>query len=64
MGIGYAEVLIILVVCSFPALLAFIDIVRSEFSGNGKLFWLFAVALFPLVGSLAYFVMGKKQRIS
>jgi hypothetical protein len=64
MGIGYFEVMIILVICSFPALLAFIDIVRNEFTGNNKLFWLLAVALFPLFGSLAYFVLGKKQKIS
>ncbi|MDD2319123.1 MAG: PLD nuclease N-terminal domain-containing protein [Geobacteraceae bacterium] len=64
MGIGYFELMIILVMCSFPALLAFIDIIRSDFAGNNKLFWLLAVALFPLVGSLAYFVLGKKQKLS
>ena len=37
MGIGPAELLVILILGSIPAIFAVIDILRSEFTGNNKL---------------------------
>lgn len=64
MGIGPAELLVILILGSIPAIFAVIDILRSEFTGNNKLVWLLAVAFFPLLGSIAYFVFGRRQKLS
>lgn len=63
MGIGPAELIVILSIAAIPGLLALIDILRSEFPGNGKLLWLLAVAFFPLVGSIAYLAIGRRQRL-
>ena len=64
MGIGIAELLVIFVIGSIPSLFALIDILRSEFTGSNKLVWLVVVFLFPLLGALAYFAIGRKQKIS
>jgi hypothetical protein len=64
MGIGPAELLVIMVLGSIPGVFAVIDILRSEFTGNNKLVWLLAVAIFPLLGSIAYFVFGRRQKLS
>lgn len=64
MGIGPAELLVILIISGIPCLWALIDILRNEFPGNGKLLWLLAVAFFPLVGSILYLAIGRKQRLS
>jgi hypothetical protein len=64
MGIGIAELCVIFVIGSIPGIIALIDILRSEFSGSNKLVWLLVVFLFPLLGSIAYLVMGRKQKIS
>lgn len=64
MGIGIAELIVLLVVFGFfPFIFAFVDILRSEFTGNNKLVWLLAVIFVPLAGSIAYFIIGRKQKI-
>jgi phosphotransferase system glucose/maltose/N-acetylglucosamine-specific IIC component len=63
MGLGIFELLIILFLIGFiPFIIAFIDILKNEFEGYNKLIWLLAVLFAPLIGSIAYFVIGKKQR--
>jgi hypothetical protein len=64
MGIGLPELLILLLLSGIPSLIAFIDIVRSEFTGYNKLVWLLAVIFFPLIGWILYFIIGRKQKIS
>ena len=64
MGIGLIELLMLLFLIGFiPFIIAFIDILKNEFEGYNKLIWLLAVLFAPLIGSIAYFVIGKKQRI-
>jgi hypothetical protein len=59
------ELLIIFVLIFFiPWIIAFIDILKSEFEGNNKLIWLLAVILVPFIGALLYFFIGKKQKIT
>jgi hypothetical protein len=44
--------------------LALIEIVRSEFKDkNERLIWLLLVILLPLIGTILYFAIGRKQRI-
>jgi hypothetical protein len=44
-------------------LIAFVDILKSEFTGSNKIVWLLAVILVPLVGPIAYFFIGRKQKV-
>jgi len=61
---GIIELIMILFLIGFiPFIIAFIDILKNEFEGYNKLIWLLAVLFAPLIGSIAYFVIGKKQRI-
>ena len=61
---GLIELIMILFLIGFiPFIIAFIDILKNEFTGYNKLIWLLAVLVAPLIGSIAYFIIGKKQRI-
>jgi len=44
-------------------LIALVDILKSKFGGNNKIVWLLVVILVPLVGPIAYFFIGKKQKV-
>jgi hypothetical protein len=64
MGLGIFEILILIFLLGFiPFIIAFIDILKNEFSGSNKLIWLLAVLFAPILGSVAYFIIGKKQKI-
>jgi hypothetical protein len=61
---GLIELIMILFLIGFiPFIIAFIDILKNEFEGYNKLIWFLAVLFAPLIGSIAYFIIGKKQRI-
>jgi len=61
---GLFELIVILFLLGFiPFIIAFIDILKNEFEGYNKLIWLLAVLFAPLIGSIAYFIIGKKQRV-
>jgi len=63
-GIGIYELVIMLFFLGFiPFIFAFVDILRSDFEGNNKLIWLLAVIFVPLIGSIAYFIIGRKQKV-
>ncbi|MCL6217422.1 PLD nuclease N-terminal domain-containing protein [Zunongwangia pacifica] len=47
----------------FP-LLAIIDIVRNDFKGNDKIVWLLVVVFLNFFGTILYFIMGRKQKLS
>lgn len=65
MGFGVPELLVIFFLLgAILCIVALLDILRSEFTGYNKLVWLLAVIFFPLIGSLAYFVFGRKQKVS
>ena len=44
-------------------IMALIDIVRNEFSGNNKIVWLLVVLFGYTLGALLYFIFGRKQKI-
>ncbi len=64
LGLGIQEMFVICFLLStILCVVALLDILRSEFTGSNKLVWLLAVVFFPLIGSLAYFLFGRKQKV-
>ena len=64
--IGSWQILLILIFGVFGLILpiiALIDIVRHEFSGNNKIVWVLIVIFFNFLGSILYFIVGRNQRI-
>ena len=61
---GIIELAMVLILLGFiPFIIAFIDILKNDFEGSNKLIWLLAVIFVPVIGSIVYFVIGKKQRV-
>jgi len=56
-------VLMILLILLLP-LIALIDILRNEFTGSNKIIWVIVVIVFPIFGTLLYFLIGRQQKIS
>jgi len=59
--IGIYELLLLLIF-GVPWIIALVDILRSEFKGNGKIIWLLVVFFLSFVGAIAYFAIGRKQK--
>jgi len=65
LGFGIQELFVVcFLLSSILCVFALFDILRSEFTGYNKLVWLLAVVFFPLIGTLAYFIFGRKQKVS
>ena len=65
-GFGLPELIILLFVL-LPIILwgwALIDVLKSEFTGSNKVIWLLVVIFIPLIGILAYYFIGTKQKIT
>ncbi|MBI6118349.1 PLDc N-terminal domain-containing protein [Salegentibacter maritimus] len=62
LAIGAPQLVLILCVFLTP-LIAIVDIVRNEFTGNNKLIWILIVFFFNFFGVILYFLIGRKQRI-
>ena len=63
---GGPEIMVILFVCFALILpiMALIDIATHQFrDGVTKLIWIIIVVFAPVIGSVAYFIVGKKQRM-
>jgi hypothetical protein len=63
MGIGLAELIVLSVLYTPVWLIAFVDILRNEFTENNKLIWILVVIFVPVLGPIAYFFIGRKQKI-
>ena len=64
MGVSLSELLVLLFLASIILwIVAFFDVLRSEFSGNNKLIWFLAVTFVPFLGAIGYFFMGRKQKV-
>lgn len=61
--ISMLELLMLLLVI-LPWIVAFIDVLRNEFTGYNKVVWLIAVIFVPFFGPLAYLLIGRNQRIN
>jgi hypothetical protein len=56
-------ILFILAIFFLLPLIAIIDIVRNEFTGNNKIVWVLIVLLFPVIGAIIYFIVGEGQKL-
>jgi len=63
-GVPELIVLAVLGLLAIPSILAIIDIMRSNFEGNKRIFWLFFVIFFSFIGAIVYFVIGRKQKLA
>ena len=64
--IGPWQILIILFALFFfvvPWIIALVDILSNEFTGNNKLIWVLVVALTGILGALLYFFIGLRQKL-
>ena len=43
--------------------IALIDILKNEFSGNNKLIWVLVVLLLPFFESILYFIIGNQYKV-
>lgn len=65
--IGVAELMIIFITLIFFLLLpviALVDIIRSKFEGNLQIIWVLVVIFFNIIGSILYFIIGRKQKLN
>lgn len=63
--IGATEIILILFVV-IPVIFWIItltDILNNKFEGSNKLIWILVVIFLPIVGSLLYFAIGRRQKI-
>ena len=63
---GGFEMLIVLFTAALVFILpiiALISILKNEFNGNNKLVWVLVVIFLPIIGSVLYFALGKKQMV-
>jgi len=69
-GIGVQEIIVMLIGLLIPVLAialliwTLVDILKSEFTGSNKIIWVIVVLLLPLLGSILYFAIGTKQKIT
>ncbi len=64
-GIGGWEILLLssLIIPLLLWIIALVDCLKSEFSGNDKVIWVIVILFFPVVGPILYFIIGRKQKI-
>jgi hypothetical protein len=56
-------ILIFILICILSTIIALIDIVRNEFTGNNKIVWLLVVLFGNFLGAVLYFIIGRKQKL-
>jgi hypothetical protein len=62
-GVEWIIILLFLTPILFLPLYALIDILRSDFRGsNDKILWFLVVFFIPMLGSILYFLIGRKQK--
>ena len=67
LAIGPWQMIVILVIVLLgiiPTIIALIDILRNEFTGNNKIVWLLVVLFGNFLGALLYFIIGRTQKLS
>lgn len=64
MGLLELIVVFVLLVPLSLALLAILDVVRSEFrKDSDRILWALIVLLVPVIGPVLYYVVGRKQKL-
>ena len=62
MGVGGMEILLIWVISFVLWIWALIDVLRSNFRDNGKIIWILVILFVPVIGSILYLLIGRKQK--
>jgi hypothetical protein len=44
-------------------IIALVDILKNEFTGNNKIIWVLVILLSWLIGAILYFFIGRNQKI-
>ncbi|MGK0448525.1 MAG: membrane protein YqaA with SNARE-associated domain [Polaribacter sp.] len=57
-------ILIFILIGILPTIIALIDILKNEFSGNNKIVWVLVVLFGNVLGAILYFIIGRKQKLS
>ena len=60
-GVGWPELTVLFVIGIYIKTL--IDVLKSEFTNFNKIIWILVVIFLPIIGSIAYYFIGTKQRI-
>jgi hypothetical protein len=63
---GLGEVIVVFLMLAMLALhlVALVDVLRNEFTGNNKIVWVLVVLLMTLAGPILYFVLGRRQIVA
>ncbi len=67
--LGILDIGQILVILTFmliglaPTIIALVDILKNDFTGNNKIVWVLIVLLGNFFGAVLYFLIGREQRI-
>ena len=64
--IGPWQIILILVCVLLgflPTIIALVDILKNEFSGQNKIAWLLVVLFTNIFGAILYFLIGRKQKL-
>lgn len=69
LGLGGQEIfLVALLFLVLPLIIiawALIDVLRSDFQNDSnKIIWVLVILFLPFLGSILYFIIGRKQRIA
>ncbi|WP_165733356.1 PLD nuclease N-terminal domain-containing protein [Polaribacter sp. 20A6] len=64
--IGAWQLIIIFIVLLgiIPTIIALVDILKSEFTGNNKIVWVLVVLFANFFGAILYFLIGREQKIT
>jgi len=62
-ALGPVELIILLFVLVLP-IIALIDILGGRFEPMGKLIWVLIILFLPIFGSILYFLIGRRNKIS
>jgi len=64
--IGPWQIILILVAIFLgflPTIIALVDILKSEFTGNNQFVWLLMVLFTNIFGAVLYFLIGREQKL-
>lgn len=64
--VGPQELLIFLLIIPvflIIPIIALVDILKNEFTGNNKIIWVLVILLSWLIGAILYFFIGRNQKI-
>lgn len=63
---GGSELVFIFFILFLPVVFwvaALLDCLRGNFSGDNKVIWVIVIIFLPVLGSILYFLVGRKQKI-